>query len=213
MLFILPACGVASTPVPTSTSLPTQPPVPDVEDYKATIVSAFRLQRDRPNRQRSEVLLADGAVHRSVIEFVPPDRYHILSDSKTEMVIVEDKVYLKDKDAWTELKIAVSDIVDLDFVHRLESSLTEIQLLREESLGGDPMNVYQYKSTTKIGDTAPVVQNQLWVGVGDGLPYKMQIVGEVMSVNASTGEVQGIEAVSNIYFEYDPTIKIISPVN
>jgi hypothetical protein len=200
-LLILPACGEASTPAPSA------------EDYKTTIVSAFRSQRDRPSRQRSDVLLADGTVHHSDIEFVPPDRYHILSDNKTEMVILNDKVYLKNQDTWTELKIAVRDIVDLNFVNRLEESITDIKLLSEETLGGSPVQVYEYKNKTRIGEVEPIVQTRLWVGIEDGLPYKMLINGEVMSVNASTGEIQGIEAVSTIYFEYDPTIKIISPVN
>lgn len=218
----LAACGGSSTsPTPTQPSaqrvVTTPPPTlsqtPGTDELKSAILSAFRSQRKLSSRQRSEVALTnEGTMYHSDIEYVPPDKYHILTDLHTELIIIDQKVYLKDKETWKELQVNVADVVDLDYLSRLEKSIQDIQAVDTELLGGNRMQVYQYKSTARVGETETTIQTKLWVGLQDGLPYKEVIQGEVASLDTSTGKVVGKDAKTTVLFQYDPSIQIVSPV-
>jgi hypothetical protein len=229
----LAACGAASTPTVASTSIPSTatppaptPPVipsatpiplptatliPTPSELRSAILAALNALKDKSHRQRSATtLLSDGRTYTTVVEYVAPDRYRIIADP-IEYVIVGQRVYLRQNEVWTESKTPASSIIDPDSSKRLEESISEIQFVGTDSLIGKPMQVCQYKSQIKLGDTSSLVQTALWIGEADHLPYKMAMEGESASLDTSTGKVVGVKSTSTILFEYDSTIKIALP--
>jgi hypothetical protein len=218
----LTACGSAPTPtpaptsvpqvVPTAVSLPASTATPGPTELRSTILAAINAQKDKAWRQRSEVTLADGSTHTTVIEYAPPDRYHIVSDSTTELVVLGQKVYLKQNAAWAESQIPVASIIDPDAFKKLESSNSDVQPVGADTLNGKPMRVYQYKSKATIGPTEAALQVKIWTGQSDNLPYKMIVEGQSASLDQRTGQVIGVQSTSTILFEYDPMIKVEAPI-
>lgn len=156
--------------------------------------------------------MADGKVHNTIFEYVPPDRYHIVSDSQAELVIIGQKVYVKQGDVWTESKVSAASIINPNYYIVPEESTSDIQFIGTDSLNGKPMWVCQYTSKIKIGDTDSTSHIKLWIGATDNLPYKVVIDGEVAAIDSSTGKIVGVKAISTIFYEYDTTIKIDSPI-
>jgi hypothetical protein len=222
-VLFLSACGAQATPAPTavpptltiipsSTPIPSPTATPSPSESRATILAALNALKDKSYRQRSATtLLRDGKTYTTAVEYVAPDRYHIIADP-TEYVIIGQKVYIKQNEVWTESQIPTTNIIDPDFFKRLEESISDIQFVGTDSLNGKPMQVCQYKSKLKVGDTESLVQTKLWMGVADNLPYKMIMDGETASLDSSTGKVVGVKSVATILYEYDSTIKIESPI-
>ncbi len=167
--------------------------------------------KEKSYRYQGDTVMVNGETHNTVLEYVPPDRYHVVSDLKSELVVISQKVYFKQGDVWAESQMPATSIIDPDASKKLEESISDVQFIGTDSLNGKPMRVFQYKSQTKIGDTESPIQTKLWIGVADRLPYKMIVDGETASADASTGKVVGVNATSTILFEYDPTIKIALP--
>ena len=235
-LIVLTACGTASTPILTLTSvpptavppspmpevipsstpipLPTSTTAPSLSELRSTIVAAVSALKDKSHRQSSETVLSDGNSHHTVVEYVVPDRYHIVADLTTEIVIVEQKVYIKQNEdgVWRESQIPVTSFIDPDFAKRLEESIADIRFIGADSLDGKPMWVYQYRSKTKIGEAESTLQTKLWIGETDTLPYKMAVDGETAAIDLSTGKVTSVKSIETILFEYDSTIKIDAPI-
>ncbi len=216
------ACGSASTPtvaatptaIPSSTlpALPTSTSAPSPAELRSTILAAFRSLEEKSFRQRSDTtVLSDGKTYNTMVEFVAPDRYHIVS-APIEYVILGQKVYIKQNDVWTESQIPAASIVGNGYSKGLEESISDIQFMGADSLNGKPMQVYQYQNKTKIGDADSTAQSKVWIGVEDHLPYKMVMDGETASLDSSTGKVVGVKSTATISFEYDPAIKIDLPL-
>jgi hypothetical protein len=222
-VLFLSACGTQATPVPTAvppTVIPSSTPIPSLtstptlgpSELRSTILAAINSLKDKSWRYQSDTVLVDGKTHNTVLEYSPPDRYHIVSDSKSELIVIGQKVYFKQGEAWTESQMLATSIIDPDASKKLEESISDVQFIGTDSLNGKPVRAYQYQSKTKIGDTESTVQTKLWIGVADNLPYKMIVDGETATADASTGKVVGVKATSTILYEYDPTIKIALPV-
>ncbi len=231
-VLFLSACGAQATPAPTSipptvappsptlpvipsatpVPLPTATLIPSPSELRSAILAALNALKDKSYRQRSATtLLRDGKIYTTVVEYIASGRYHIIADP-TEYVIIGQKVYIKQNEVWTESQIPTTNIIDPDFFKRLEESISDIQFVGTDSLNGKPMQVCQYKSKLKVGDTESLVQTKLWMGVADNLPYKMIMDGETASLDSSTGKVVGAKSVATILYEYDSTIKIESPI-
>lgn len=50
----------------------------------------------------------------------------------------------------------------------------------------------------------------VWVGEADGLPYKLVVVGKILSLS-DTGETSFVETTTTTLIEIDPTIVITAP--
>ena len=217
----LAACSPTTAPLPASTAPPTtastataaatRPPAPTDAELRAAVIAAFRAQQTRAFRQTSDTVLADGTTHAAVVEFAPPDRYHILADAVTELIIVGETVYLKDKTTWSEPGIPVDSLIDRDFVDRLERSLSALHLAGSESVNGVSLQVIQYRSALKVGEAEVSGQSKVWINPSDQLPYRLVVDGQTTVLDNSTGKVTGVPAMTTIVYEYDPGLQIVAP--
>ncbi len=169
------------------------------------VLKAMQAQRNA-KAYRVHMTLNDGRI-QNVLEYVAPDRFHLISSSGTETIIIGDKTYQRDKNGtWASLPIDVGGIVaqfrNPKYLDQLARGLTEVQQLGTDTLSGAAMTIYTFKTDQKVGDIAVTSTDKLWVGVNDGLPHKQEIQSHVGSVSSNT--------VNTI--EYDPGIKIDPPL-
>jgi hypothetical protein len=203
----LTGCGARPTASPAAVANQT----PDQSALREAVLAAFRAQRDQPYRTQSTTVTKDGAGGSTLVEYVPPDRYHIAGDNGTELIVAGQQVYLKQGEEWAPADIPADSLIDPDTLTRLEDSISDLQDLGSDTLDGVAMQVCQYQSKIKVGDDEPLAQTKLWIGAADGLPYKMVMDGQVASFDASTGQVTGVEATTTLTYTYDATLQIEVP--
>jgi hypothetical protein len=73
-----------------------------------------------------------------------------------------------------------------------------------DQIGGRPMRIYDYETVTDITGTKITTDSRIWIGVTDGLPYRMESTGDsVVKPGAKTKSV--------LVYTYDPNLKIEAP--
>jgi hypothetical protein len=208
------------TYTPVSTATPTLEPTPDMEEIRAAIVKALFALYGRPNRMEVTTVLSEGRTSTNVIEFIPPDRKRIVSD-EVEYVVVGGKVYAKTKSSgkWEETQIAASSFLGDGKVTEdgISGTINDEQFLRKDTLDGKSVIVYSYSSTTKSAENIELnSQTELWVGLSDGLPYKMITDGETLSVSTDpeTGKskMEAVKALTTVLVAFDLPIIIEPPI-
>lgn len=184
------------------------------EEMRTQIVSAFKSQNDHPHRIESTITTADQTVVVS-IQFVPPDRYLISSPDNfyRQIIILGDTVYGLANNQWEKLPLNPDQLINPNALKEMETSLQEIQFEGQETLGGKTVNVFQFISQSTIGDNQVDQRNKLWVGASDGLPYKLEIDGQIAAMDARTNTIQGVKALTVQTIVYDPAIKIEAPLD
>jgi hypothetical protein len=185
---------------------------PSPGQMRATILATWQANKEKSWRYQGDVVLANGEKHHTEVEYAPPDRNHIISDKTNELIVIGQQVYLKESNGWQTSKTPAANIVDQDFMKRLEASLANLEYLGPNKLADKPMQVYHYNSLNKIGEDQTTITTTLWIGEGDNLPYQMVMDGKIASLDKSTGKIVGTKATSILLYEYDPTIQIDSPV-
>jgi hypothetical protein len=215
---------VQETRVPTQISLPTTSPAseakPGSEDSKNAVIQALLLIATRANRMDVTTVLADGSSQVSSIEFVPPDRKRILDvNSGMEYLIIADKVYSRSGPMaeWSETPIPASTFMgdNPPSVQTIGQGLSDETMVGEDTLDGKQVTLYRFNQATTTNGVDLHNQTELWVGVDDGLPYKMVIDGEVLSasVDPITGESlpSAAQAQTTTMISFDPTLTIEAP--
>lgn len=218
----LSACNVQtkiSSITPTSTlvtltggNLPSIP-TPQPEVLRAMIIDSFEKQEAVSWRYNSTTQLSNGEIHTTLVEFQPPHRYHIVSDEKNELTIIDKEAYVLQDNQWIRANIPIDSIIDPEASQRLEKSIKDIIFIGSEYLNEKAMLVCRYHAKQKTGDAETEIEVTLWLGNEDLMPYKMLVNGKTMAIDGQTGDVKGIDSTSTVLFEYDPNIEIISPVS
>ena len=177
------------------------------------ITKAMRSQFDAKSyRARMNLSASNGTTTAMLVEYVSPDRYHVVRDagagdqaSKLEYIIVGKDTYMKTGDGpWTKFPVdmggMISSFKDPKTIEELNKG-AEIKFVGPDTLDGMPMLVYQHTLDNAGGLVGKVV-TKTWVAVADGLPRKSE----------SDGEYQGIKTktVSTIS-DYNSDIKIELP--
>jgi len=73
---------------PTSIPSPVPPPTPDPSEVRSAILAAIGHLSDRPYQYEGDTIMADGKTHHTLLAYSPPDRYHIVSDSTSEIIVI-----------------------------------------------------------------------------------------------------------------------------
>ena len=160
-----------------------------------------------------------GRLHTNVIEFIPPDRKRILSEG-TETIVAGGKVYLKSSptEPWQEVQIATSTYLGDQPVteQSLQAYVEGGEFVRSNSLGGRLVKIYRYATTTISSGISLHSQAELWVGLADGLPYKMVTNGDTLaiSLDPATGENKpvAVQAQSTTTIVFKPSLSIEPPL-
>jgi hypothetical protein len=206
------------TPEPPAT--PTAVPTPNEQEATTAIVTALLALYEQPNRMDVSTDLGGGDVRSNMIEFIPPDRKHIVDlDGGLEYLIVGGVVYAKTSDSgeWEAAEIPASSFLGDAVVtaETIAATISNARLVRRDTLDGIPVIVYAYDSLTRSNDIDLHSQTELWVGEQDGLPYKMIVDGEVLSAatDPQTGEskLAAAQALTTTLIEFDPSISIEAP--
>jgi len=129
----------------------------------------------------------------TLYEYVPPDRFHMVSDF-AEMIVIGDDMYMKAGEEWMKMPSggAAAAVVDIAVT---EDEILEARLEGTEDVEGVPTQKYVY--TAKVGDNPPF-EVMAWIGVEDGLPRKI------------VTEVEGT-TVTQILYDFNADITIEPP--
>jgi len=202
------ACS-STTSSPGNESLDT----PNQEELKAIVVQAFKKQYDLAHRIENTITTADKTLS-VVIEYQPPDRYSILSEDNyfTQIIIIADKTYGYANETWSLLPIHADQLINPETLKELEQTIGDIRQEGEEKLSGGATRIYSYTSQATIGESKVQQSTRLWLGSADGLPYKITIDGQITSMDARSGKIEGVDAITTQVIIYDPGISINAPI-
>jgi len=206
-----PPATATAAPQPAATAVPTKAPTASplpAGDPRDAILKAMKTQMGGKSYRVRQTSESSSGKTQSIVEFVPPDRYHITTNvgtNTTEMIIAGKKAYQKIGDKWLDFPVDVGS-----FIQALTSAASEeagkgisdVKLVGPDVLDGVPTLVYTYNSKAKFGDIETSSSIKLWVAVSDGLPRKMIVEGEAMGIKSTTTQL----------IEYDPSIKIEAPI-
>jgi hypothetical protein len=213
-----PTISVNPTNILLITETPVITPTPNAEGILNAIVNALLTLYTKPNRMQVSTVIGDGQAQNNVIEFIPPDRKHIIGDG-AEYIVIGEKVYAKTggNAKWEETQIPASSFLGDKVVtaKTISDSISDIKPTRRDQLDGKSVIVYSYSSTTTSGGIELHSQTELWVGDMDGLPYKMISDGQNLSVSTDpkTGEskYQAVKALTTTLMLFDVNISIEPP--
>ena len=215
---VSPTVSVNPTETHLFTETPILAPTPSAEEIRTAIINALLTLYTKPNRIEVSTVLGDGKAQNNVIEFIPPDRKHVTGDG-AEYIVIGEKVYAKTggNAKWEETQIPASSFLGDKVISAktLGETIDELNPVRRAQLDGKSVIVYSYSSTTTTGDIELHNQTELWVGETDGLPYKMIIDGENLSVSTDpkTGEskFEAVKALTTTLIVFNSSISIELP--
>jgi hypothetical protein len=151
---------------------------------------------------------ADGKKQTTVIEYVNPDRYHLVTPG-TEIIIVEEGTFIKEAAGqWQKSPVnmqgMMTEILSEQGIEKIvrELKYEDIQLVGADLIGGKPMWVYQYKSALDAGGAKVATESKNWIGALDRLPYRVEAISDAGS---------GAKATTTVVYEYDDSLKIEAP--
>ena len=206
LLAAAPGCrsGSENAPAPSASSPPASPSPSPGANAIEDIARAMRAQMDvRSFRVRMEFSFP-GNINTRVVEFVAPDRFHMISD-KNEALIIGSATYLKEpKGTWQKVPMDVNAMVqsfrDPGIIDEVRKN-ADAKFIGPDTLDGVPMLVYEYTMTNAFG-TNSTSTTKAWISAGDGLPRRLEIDGDLGSMKARA---------VNTYYDYNADIKIEPP--
>jgi hypothetical protein len=218
-IVLLVACGAKETPAPAPTEAPaatkpsaateappaTEPPAATEEaaateapaapsgDEKSIIAKSAVDLKNLKSYRAKVIMEQQGQTMETLYEYVLPDKYHMVSDF-AEMIVIGDDMYMKAGDTWTKVPGGGAGAAVAD-VGVTEDEILEARLEGTENVEGVPTQKYVY--TAKVGDNPPI-EITAWIGLEDGLPYKI-----VTEVEGST--------VTQVLYDFNADITIEPP--
>jgi hypothetical protein len=200
----------ATTP-PTTAPEPTQPPAstaaPATGSHNLDEVMKAAQAQLAQKGYRVRITSESGGTKTDMnVEFVAPDRYHIVSPA-TEMIIIANKTYMKQDAAWVQVPMDMSAMLEQmqDPALMMEATglkLRNVNYKGAEDVDGVAADAYEYDSTLSMQGTAYDSHSQLWVDRKSGLPLK----------SVGTSELSGIKSVTTSLYEYPVDLKIEAPI-
>jgi len=132
------------------------------------------------------------------IEFVPPDKIHYIT-SGSEVIVIAGTAYIKNVDTWKkdENDQGAALVQRYTTMAGGQEKVSDPYYAGVDIVNGKPMWVYTYKGTIKTDTDLITDMYRIWVGVEDGLPYKVN------------WEAMGTPTI--LIYEYDPNIKVRIP--
>jgi hypothetical protein len=185
----------AATEAPTATeeAAATEAPAAPSGDEKSLIAKSAADLKNLKSYRAKVIMEQQGQTMETLYEHVLPDKFHMVSDF-AEMIVIGDDMYMKAGDTWTKIPGGGAGAAVAE-VGVTEDEILEARLEGTEDVEGVPAQKYVY--TAKVGDNPPI-EVTAWIGVEDGLPYKI-----VTEVEGST--------VTQILYDFNADITIEPP--
>lgn len=162
-------------------------------------------------RAKTVIKPADGSESTLTLEYVKPDRIHVVQSDGTERIALRGKgLFSKTGSTWQADGIDAADFLFalLDPQALAESfqviQTDSIQYVGAELLDGKPVFMYTYKTVVDFGRQTARGDGKLWVGALDGRAYR----GESTNDSLATPGTQDHTVVT---YQYDIPITIEAP--
>lgn len=210
-----PPATATTAPSATATKAP-QPSAPTGNPFDL-IMNAHRAQMNAKSyRTRTIQTEASGKTSTITFEFVAPDRVHLTNNDGSETIAIKG-VGTYQKPAAGQWIKSPFDFSEMIFAFMDPKALAEFQnsivvsavkFVGPDLIDTKPMFVYQYSSVLKgLGPGGSDINGtqKMWVGVTDGLPYKLE-------GDQDSAVTAGAKTHSLITYDYDPNIKIEPPI-
>jgi hypothetical protein len=178
------------------------------------MMKATRAQLDaRSYRANVRNTASNGTTSAMVIEYVAPDRYHMVThsqaggrDNSLEYVIIGKSSFMKmNGGAWRNFPVDMSQMIgafrDPKFIEELAKT-SDVKFVGADTLDGAPMLIYEYTIDNFMGMKMKS-HAKTWVAVADGLPRKSESEGEFSGVKTKTEMTVS---------DYNSDIKIEAPI-
>ena len=110
------------------------------------------------------------------VQYVAPDRYHIIFDdetgARTEMTSIGNETWIKSGDSWDKLETDESPTSTFrnNFTNEVVAGISDVNFKGEEMLDNKPVLVFSYNLVTKVGNFH--VTHTIWVDAESGIPVK-----------------------------------------
>lgn len=202
---------VATRP-PAATQATEQAPAGNTPDVIANAQRAVLKQK--AFRSRIKITSETGTVTDMIGEYVLPDRVHMTISGIETIAIKNIGFWRKEAGGqWQSMPaaMAASDAIfaalDPKQVDTLVQGIviSSFKSVGVELLDGKPMRTYEYSATANLSGLTIDSTNKIWIGVADGLPYRVDTNSTMSGALASKSQT------TNLY-EYDNTIKIDAPM-
>jgi hypothetical protein len=215
---------LVETTAPALVVLPTASPIiqptPGGDEANSPVIKALLSLTTQPNLMDITTVLSDGTTQVTSIEFVPPDKKHILDvNSGVEYLIAGGKVYSRSSPMgeWAITQMAASSFLgdQPTTSQSIADSISNVQVLRKDTFDGKPVTIYSYDSTTTSNGQDLKSHNELWVGEADGYPHKLVANGAILSAstepNSGESRLSPVQAQTTTMITFDPSINIEAP--
>ncbi len=174
-----------------------------------TILNAEQAALSHPVRITT-VVTGSATPGTFVVEFVPPDRFHLVQQGGMEVISIKSQgTWLKFGGTWQRIGFDISTIIgqfDLTNIQSFSKNIITgtIQTVGQDTLNGRAMTVYTFTSTVSGIPGNFTSRSKMSVGASDGLPY--QVISDTPNpLNPSAN----IHTVST--YQYDSSIKVSPP--
>lgn len=165
---------------------------------------ALRAQLEvKSYRARMTLSNSNGIDSTREIEFVAPDRFHMIGEDG-ETIVIDSTTYMKSLNGqWqkfpVDLSATLSTLRDPKSLEELGKSV-DVKFIGREILDGTPTLIYQ---TAPSKESDLLNTSRTWVAAKDDLPRKREVVSEFKSVKSKT---------TIIYYDYNADLKIDPPI-
>ena len=160
---------------------------------------AMTAQLEAPQLRSSVTMDIDGETSTSIIDYVAPDRFRVQNET-SEIIVIGDTTYQNDGNGWDILEVNMAAIINqyrnASILEKI--TLSNLQVLTDETLDGKPCTVYSYTQDFE----GIVSEDKLWVEKSTGLPLKLE----------SQGDVLGTASRSVTLYDYDSGLEIAAPM-
>lgn len=204
---------VAPTTAPSGGSV--NPQTPSGAPLDVVKTASLKVFDAKSVRASTLVEPADGNKVTLILEYVQPDRIHVVQTDPTGQSV--ERIAIKDKGFWTKTgdiwQAEGADAAKLFFALLSSDALEEsfkviqvdsIQFEGAEQLDGKPVFVYTYKTVVDYGGQKANGIGKLWVGAVDGRAYKGESTSESLAL-------PGKQDHTVVTYEYDIPITIEAP--
>jgi outer membrane lipoprotein-sorting protein len=170
------------------------PKTPLPENPAEAVTLALQKQIEAAPFRLVQSVTIGGETTEQILEYVPPDRFHMRS-AGGESIMIGGDWYLRVGDRWTKM-MALFSGADSPMGFSTDA-VFNAEVDGEETLRGERVRRYTYQAPSTTAAAGELDQTTLWVRLEDALPVQME------AANANS--------VTRSSIEYDAAIQIEAP--
>lgn len=184
LMCLVASLAIGGVSYPSAQSKPNAP--------REALLTAMRAQLNAKSYRAKEVQTGTGEDvgigYITMGNYVAPDKYHasversLGSSGRSEVILLGGVAYSKKAGGEWQEKQVEPQRMELEFARLRHAGLidnlsgarnVDVKLAGQEELDGSMMLIYQYSFSPP--ETVMKLHNRVWVGVGDGLPHKIEV--------------------------------------